>query len=67
VAGEVEQARVEDRVGAFVVAQPDRLGAVVENLLGYPAQVVEGALLAAQKGGQGLGVAEVEVAGSRPT
>src|SRR5207247_2846711 len=31
VAGEVEQARVEDRMGAFVVASPDRLGAVGEN------------------------------------
>src|SRR5207248_2098983 len=67
VVGEVEQPQLEDRVVAFVVAQPDRFGAVVENLFGHTAEVVEGALVTTQKGGQGLGVAEVEIASARPT
>src|SRR6202008_3390163 len=66
VMGEVQQAWVEDGVTTLVVAQPDRLGPVVQDLLGDAAEVVERALVTAQERGQRLGGGEVEVARPRP-
>src|SRR5712691_4703634 len=66
VVGEVDEARMEDRVTALVVTQPDRLHPVIENLLGHPAEVVKGLLMASQEKRQRLAVREVEVLRARP-
>jgi len=66
VLGEVQQSRMEHRVAAVVVLQPDRLHAVVQDLLGDAAQIVEGVLVTAQQRRQSLRVTEIEKAGARP-
>src|SRR6266566_3084566 len=45
VLSEVDKAGMEDRVAVLVVTEPDRLDAVVENLLRHTAEVVEGLLV----------------------
>src|SRR5712692_7173534 len=45
VLGEVDKAGMEDWVATVVVTQPDRLDAVVENLLWHTAEIVEGLLV----------------------
>src|SRR5229473_4543735 len=66
VVSEVKEARMEDRVTALVVTQPDRLHPVIENLLGHTAEVVKGLLVASQEKRQRLAVGEVEVLRARP-
>src|SRR5258708_2522525 len=66
VLGEVDKAGMEDRVAMVVVAQPDRLDAVIENFLGHPTEVMEGLLVTAEEKRQCLAVGEVEVLRSRP-
>ena len=66
VLSEVDKAGMEDRVAVLVVTEPDRLDAVVENLLRHTAEVVEGLLVTSKEQRQCLAVREVEVLGSRP-
>src|ERR671934_188482 len=66
VAGEVEQAGMEHRLTAVVVANPHGAGSVVQDLLRHPAQVMEGALVTGEEDRQRLAVLEVEVTRSRP-
>src|SRR5258708_18630886 len=66
VLGEVDEARMEDRVAMVVVTQPDRLDSVIENLLRHTTEIAEGLLVAGEEQCQCLAVGEVEVLRSRP-
>src|SRR5260370_188156 len=66
VLGEVDEARMEDRVAVVVVMQPDRLDAVIENLFGHATEIVKGLLVTGEEKRQRLAVGEVEVLRTRP-
>src|SRR5258708_4824029 len=49
VLGEVDKAGMKDRVAVVVITQPDRLDAVIENLLRHTTEVVKGLFVTSEE------------------